>query len=111
MERRTASHTEEEEMNQRRRLLNLARKGDQKAIGKLFEMYQVRVYSGDAWSRKEQGSSGSTSHAKARAQEGTLKGKKPHGKMNPVKKSAKKSVTASRKKARPSRSASSRKKK
>ena len=44
MERRTASHTEEEEMNQRRRLLNLARKGDRKAIDRLLELYQVRVY-------------------------------------------------------------------
>jgi hypothetical protein len=47
MERRVASHTEEEEMNQRRRLLSLARKGDPKAISRLFELYQVRVYSGD----------------------------------------------------------------
>lgn len=47
MERRAASHTEEEEMNQRRRLLNAARKGDAKAISKLFELYQVRVLSGD----------------------------------------------------------------
>ncbi|MET0515198.1 MAG: hypothetical protein ABW047_07725 [Nitrospiraceae bacterium] len=47
MERRAASHTEEEEMNQRRRLLSLARKGDVKAISKLFELYQVRVLSGD----------------------------------------------------------------
>ncbi len=47
MERRAASHTEEEEMNQRRRLLNLARKGDLKAINRLFELYQVRVYSGE----------------------------------------------------------------
>ena len=47
MERRAASHTEEEEMNQRRRLLSLARKGDAKAISKLFELYQVRVLSGD----------------------------------------------------------------
>ncbi len=46
MERRGASHTEEEEMNQRRRLLNQARKGDPKAINRLFELYQVRVYSG-----------------------------------------------------------------
>lgn len=44
MERRAASHTEEEEMNQRRRLLNLARKGDRKAIDRLLELYQVRVY-------------------------------------------------------------------
>ncbi|MEP6958606.1 MAG: hypothetical protein ABI980_07730, partial [Nitrospirota bacterium] len=47
MERRAASHTEEEEMNHRRRLLNAAKKGDQKAIGKLLELYQVRIYSGD----------------------------------------------------------------
>jgi len=46
MERRAASYTEEEELNQRRRLLNQARKGDLKAINKLFELYQVRLYSG-----------------------------------------------------------------
>lgn len=50
MERRPAS-TEEEEMNQRRRLLNLAKKGDQKAISRLFELYQVRVYSGESLSK------------------------------------------------------------
>ncbi|MDP1768477.1 MAG: hypothetical protein Q8L74_06690 [Nitrospirota bacterium] len=47
MERRAASHTEEEEMNHRRKLLNAAKKGDQKAIGKLLELYQVRIHSGD----------------------------------------------------------------
>ena len=47
MERRVTSHTEEEEMNQRRRLLGLARKGDEKAIDKLFELYQVKVYTGE----------------------------------------------------------------
>lgn len=47
MERRAASHTEEEEMNHRRKLLNAAKKGDQKAIGKLLELYQVRIYSGE----------------------------------------------------------------
>jgi hypothetical protein len=47
MERRAASHTEEEEMNQRRKLLNAARRGDTKAVSKLFELYQVRVLSGD----------------------------------------------------------------
>jgi hypothetical protein len=47
MERRAASHTEEEEMNQRRRLLNAAKKGDPKAINKLFELYQVRIFSGE----------------------------------------------------------------
>lgn len=51
MERRGASHTEEEELNQRRRLLNSARKGDPKAINKLFELYQVRVYSGEMLGR------------------------------------------------------------
>jgi hypothetical protein len=34
-------------MNHRRRLLNAAKKGDQKAIGKLLDLYQVRIYSGD----------------------------------------------------------------
>lgn len=47
MERRVASHTEEEEMNQRRKLLNAARRGDTKAINKLFELYQVRILSGE----------------------------------------------------------------
>jgi hypothetical protein len=47
MERRAASHTEEEEMNQRRKLLGAARRGDTKAISKLFELYQVRVLNGD----------------------------------------------------------------
>ena len=48
MERRVTSHTEEEEMNQRRHLLTLARKGDQKAVSKLMELYQVKVYSGNS---------------------------------------------------------------
>ncbi len=47
MERRVTSHTEEEEMNHRRKLLNAAKRGDQKAIGKLLEIYQVRIHSGD----------------------------------------------------------------
>ncbi len=53
MERRVTSHTEEEEMNQRRRLLTLARKGDQKSIDQLFELYQVKVFSGDALKKKK----------------------------------------------------------
>jgi hypothetical protein len=53
MERRVTSHTEEEEMNQRRRLLTLARKGDQKAVELLFELYQVRVFSGEALKKKK----------------------------------------------------------
>jgi len=52
MERRAASHTEEEELNQRRRLLSQARKGDPKAINRLFELYQVRVYSGELLNSK-----------------------------------------------------------
>ncbi len=63
MERRAASHTEEEEMNQRRRLLGLARKGDPKAISKLFELYQVRVLNGDMLSKLNK------SYYKAAAQE------------------------------------------
>ena len=53
MERRVTSHTEEEEMNQRRRLLTLARKGDEKSIELLFELYQVKVFSGDALKKKK----------------------------------------------------------
>jgi hypothetical protein len=53
MERRVTSHTEEEEMNQRRRLLTLARKGDQNSIDLLFELYQVKVFSGDALKKKK----------------------------------------------------------
>lgn len=34
-------------MNQRRRLLSAAKKGDQKAVAKLFELYQVRVYNSE----------------------------------------------------------------
>ena len=34
-------------MNQRRRLLNAAKKGDQKAVAKLFELYQVKVYNSE----------------------------------------------------------------
>ena len=53
MERRVTSHTEEEEMNQRRRLLTQARKGDEKSIELLFELYQVKVFSGDALKKKK----------------------------------------------------------
>jgi len=64
MERRAASHTEEEEMNQRRRLLNLARKGDPKAINRLFELYQVRVYTGEALSKSGRLPQWPTAHQK-----------------------------------------------
>lgn len=65
MERRAASHTEEEEMNQRRRLLNLARKGDPKAVSKLFELYQVRIYSGDMLNKLNRAVSAQGTHAKS----------------------------------------------
>jgi hypothetical protein len=65
VERRAASHTEEEELNQRRRLLNLARKGDPKAINRLFELYQVRVYSGEKLSRAGRLPSWPSVHEKA----------------------------------------------
>jgi hypothetical protein len=65
MERRAASHTEEEEMNQRRRLLNQARKGDVKAINKLFELYQVRVYSGEMLNKVGRLPFGPVMHEKA----------------------------------------------
>lgn len=91
MERRVTSHTEEEEMNQRRRLLTLARKGDQKSIELLFELYQVKVFSGDALKKKKlpsfpvlikpsngsgKGGSKAAKH-KAKASKGSLPDSKP----------------------------------
>ncbi|HJU05466.1 MAG TPA: hypothetical protein VJ692_09975 [Nitrospiraceae bacterium] len=52
-------------MNQRRRLLNLARKGDPKAINRLFELYQVRVYSGDTLSKAKRLPTFPTMHEKS----------------------------------------------
>jgi hypothetical protein len=37
------AHRRRRELNERRRLLNAAKKGDQKAIAKIFELYHVRV--------------------------------------------------------------------
>lgn len=51
-------------MNQRRRLLNLARKGDPKAISKLFELYQVRVLSGEQLSKINRAAKASAAHEK-----------------------------------------------
>ena len=67
MERRTASHTEEEELNQRRRLLNLARKGDPKAINRLFELYQVRIYSGEVLSKAKRVALATSVHEKPKS--------------------------------------------
>ncbi len=84
MERRTASQTEEEEMNQRRRLLNQARRGDPKAINRLFELYQVRVYTGEAW-KKGGGSSAFSRGAYPKAHQKT---KKQAAKKKPLRKRA-----------------------
>ena len=101
MERRAASHTEEEEMNHRRRLLNAAKKGDQKAIGKLLELYQVRIYSGDMVTKMNKTSAthklqaqlaegkpvkgGSGSHGKKTAPVKPTPATRTHAKSAPVK--------------------------
>ena len=80
MERRVTSHTEEEEMNQRRKLLGLARKGDQKAISKLLELYQVKLYSGELLKKvRPQPIKPSTPGISVGAKKGRppIKGKKP----------------------------------
>ena len=101
MERRAASHTEEEEMNQRRKLLSAARRGDTKAISKLFELYQVRVLNGDQLAKVNRtstymapvkSSSGSKSKAagknsKADQAKGGKKAPKPAAKVLPEKSS------------------------
>src|ERR1044072_7982175 len=88
MERRAASHTEEEEMNHRRRLLNAAKKGDQKAISKLLELYQVRIYSGDMVTKLNRTSA--THKLQAQLAEGrpVKGGSGSHGKRTPPAKPA-----------------------
>lgn len=95
MERRAASHTEEEEMNQRRRLLNAAKKGDQKAVAKLFELYQVRVYNSEmvnklnraAGTHKLQSKGASAKQSKGAASKSThAKDKHQRAKAAPMKK-------------------------
>ncbi len=98
MERRAASHTEEEEMNQRRRLLNLARKGDPKAVSKLFELYQVRIYSGDMLNKLNRAVAAQALHAKGQQR----KSGKPAGRRRPAaakapRKTTRKSVVRKRK--------------
>lgn len=88
MERRAASQTEEEEMNQRRRLLNLAKKGDPKAINRLFELYQVRVYSGEVWNKSVL----SKGHSKSRKRTDKRRVLRKHK----AKKSTRKAPTAGR---------------
>jgi hypothetical protein len=107
MERRAASHTEEEEMNQRRRLLSLARKGDPKAISKLFELYQVRVLSGDVLNKMNrsyyksasQQKSAPSGSAKATKNEKRAHGSKKRGHPAPVKSSRKAKGSSGKKKA------------
>ena len=112
MERRAASHTEEEEMNHRRRLLNAAKKGDQKAIGKLLELYQVRIYSGDMVTKMNKTSAthklqaqlaegkpvkgGSGSHSKK-----ATAGKPASAKRPPVKAAARPAVSKAKPKPKP----------
>ncbi len=102
MERRAASHTEEEEMNTRRRLLNAARRGDAKAINKLFELYQVRVLSGDQLAKVNKTSTYMVPVKPAKSGKGGPKGggkvskpshaHSPKAQANPAKSSGRKSV-------------------
>jgi len=116
MERRAASHTEEEEMNHRRRLLNAAKRGDQKAIGKLLELYQVRIYSGDMVTKMNKTSAthklqaqlaegkpvkgGSGSHGKK-----TAPGKPAPAKRAPVKAAPRRAVPKAKAKSKPAKAA------
>lgn len=83
MERRAASHTEEEEMNQRRKLLSAARRGDTKAISKLFELYQVRVLSGDQLAKVNRTSTYMAPVKQSHSSKSKSAGK--HEKVNPAK--------------------------
>lgn len=104
MERRAASHTEEEEMNHRRRLLNAAKKGDQKAIGKLLELYQVRIYSGDMVTKLNKTSA--THKLQAQLAEGkpVKGGSRSHGKKTAPAKSASTKRVAAKAATRPAAS-------
>lgn len=114
MERRAASHTEEEEMNQRRKLLNAAKKGDQKAVGKLFELYQVRIFSGDQVQKLNKAAG---LHKLKNKQASTVKGGKPVPALKPVAgkkplhKMAKKTAQKAKKKMSPPKKAAPRRKK
>jgi len=106
MERRAASHTEEEELNQRRRLLNSARKGDPKAITKLFELYQVRVYSGELLSKPSRIPAWPTAHQKDSKTH--AKPKPSARKKNVTRRAARSTQRAATSKARPRRKATHR---
>jgi len=122
MERRPASHTEEEEMNHRRRLLNAAKKGDQKAIGKLLDLYQVRIYSGDMVTKLNKTSAthklqaqlaegkpvkgGSGSHGKK-----TAPAKPAPAKRAPAKPAARPAISKAKPKSKPAKAAAKKHKK
>ncbi|HSA65976.1 MAG TPA: hypothetical protein VLE25_14895 [Nitrospira sp.] len=87
-------------MNQRRRLLNAAKKGDQKAVAKLFELYQVRVYNHEMVSKLNRTAGthklqAEVAQAKA-ASKGASSKKSSHGKSAsaPVKSKAKHATKA-----------------
>ncbi|HEY6289119.1 MAG TPA: hypothetical protein VIW48_06720, partial [Nitrospiraceae bacterium] len=96
-------------MNHRRRLLNAAKKGDQKAIGKLLELYQVRIYSGDMVTKMNKTSAthklqaqlaegkpvkgGAGSHGKKTAPAKPAPAKLRHAKSTPAKRTPAKAAT------------------
>jgi hypothetical protein len=75
-------------MNHRRRLLNAAKKGDQKAIGKLLELYQVRIYSGDMVTKLNKTSATHKLQAQLAEAKPVKGGPGSHGKKTPPAKHA-----------------------
>lgn len=113
-------------MNHRRRLLNAAKKGDQKAIGKLLELYQVRIYSGDMVTKMNKTSAthklqaqlaegkpmkgGSGSHGKKTAPVKPAPAKLRHAKSTPAKRAPAKAksrpaISKAKPKSRPAKAA------
>ncbi|NKB82443.1 MAG: hypothetical protein GKS05_11255 [Nitrospirales bacterium] len=72
-------------MNQRRHLLGLARKGDEKAINQLLELYQVRVYSGETFQSTRQSTRTPKSSPKAKTTVKTTKVKQEKAVKSPAK--------------------------
>jgi hypothetical protein len=89
-------------------LLNAAKKGDQKAIGKLLDLYQVRIYSGDMVTKMNKTSAthklqaqlaegkpvkgGPGSHGKRTAPAKPAPAKLRHAKSTPAKRAPSKAV-------------------
>jgi hypothetical protein len=97
-------------------LLNAAKKGDQKAIGKLLELYQVRIYSGDMVTKLNKTSA--THKLQAQLAEGkpvkggpgshgkkTAPGKPAPAKRAPVKASPRRAVPKAKSKSKPAKAA------